>query len=360
MKRFFLILGIFITAVGVGSITEEIHGCFMTPIYGFLNLFGETSGSAFEFLVNICWYLIVIGVFMTLISLLFYPDKKGLISKLTFKFPKLNNWRKLRMLVHLGVYSIITVHIILTLLGKTSIKSVCPRSMFEMLKHGELGTAAIFWITTLVLVPIWGRALCGWFCVYAPVQEQSSNLLTAFGKNLNKIKFKQMGLIYIATVFFWGTIVYYIANNFGHYNFKTINGYSLNGPSLWVFLGGATMMVPLTMFFTYFFGHRYFCKYVCPIGGLQSLYSKLSLIKVKINHDKCINCGVCAKNCQMGVNIDIHIAKKKSCIGDGQCISCGDCIDKCPKKALGFGFAYRNINSASDSINEKEKQKVIT
>lgn len=164
-----MISGLFIAAVGIGSITEEIHGCFMTPIYGFLNFFGKTSGDAFGFLVDISWYLIVIGTFMTLLALSFYPDKKGIIDKITFKFPKINKWRKRRMIVHLFVYALVTIHIILTLLGKTSIKSVCPRSAFEMLSHGELGTSAIFWIITLVLVLVWGRALCGWFCIYAPV-----------------------------------------------------------------------------------------------------------------------------------------------------------------------------------------------
>ncbi|MGE5412111.1 MAG: 4Fe-4S binding protein [Clostridiales bacterium] len=352
MRKFLLIFGLFVTAVGIGSITEEIHGCFMTPIYGFLNLFGKTSGDAFGFLVEICWQTIGVGIFITLIALLFYPNRKELWNKLTFKYPKINTWKKRRTLVHLFIYALITFHIVLSILGKTSIKSVCPRSAFELLAHGVIGTSAMFWIAVLLLVPVWGRALCGWICVYAPVQEQSANLLSAFGIKLNKIKYKQTGLIYLTTAFFWGTVIYYIAKNTGNYNFNSTNGYELN--SLWVFLGGAILMVPLTMFFTYFYGHRYFCKYICPIGGLQSLYSKLGLIKVKIDHDKCINCGACTKNCQMSVNVAKHIENYGPAISDGRCISCGDCIDRCPKKALQFGFAYSKPNTIQQEISSPE------
>lgn len=104
-------------------------------------------------------------------------------------------------------------------------------------------------------------------------------------------------------------------------------------------------MLPLTMFLSYYFGNRFFCKYLCPVGGLISVYSSIGILKIKIDHDKCKNCKLCSRNCQMGVNIDRLINEKSPAITDGNCIACGDCVDTCKFSALKFGINIPKIGS---------------
>jgi ferredoxin-type protein NapH len=343
MKKTFLIASISILVFGIACLTAEIIGCFCTPIDGALYIFKATSHNTFGFLLNYAGYIILAGFILSFLALIPYFSK----MKLSWKLPKFGPWKKRRTIFQFIVYGIIIAHILLTIYGLTDIKGVCPRTLGDLSIDGILGTSAIFWIAVILGVFIWGRALCGWICVYAPVQEHASNVLTAFGSNPNKRKFTRTWLIYLTTALFWGSIIFNLMRTANKIDFKPLNGSPVNNLSLFIF--GIITMFPITMLLTYFFGNRFFCKYVCPLGGLHSLYSKFSLIKVKIDHEKCVNCSKCTKTCQMNVPIDNYIDNDSPSIRDGYCIACGDCIDNCPRKALKFGLDINN------KISQKEK-----
>ena len=50
-----------------------------------------------------------------------------------------------------------------------------------------------------------------------------------------------------------------------------------------------------------------------------------------IDKNKCINCGICVKECPVGA---IFIKDKKAVIDMEKCIRCGRCHDICPKEAV--------------------------
>ncbi|HBQ87661.1 MAG TPA: 4Fe-4S ferredoxin, partial [Syntrophomonas sp.] len=47
--------------------------------------------------------------------------------------------------------------------------------------------------------------------------------------------------------------------------------------------------------------NRAFCKYICPIPVFQKATSRFALLKIKIDPDKCVDCGKCEKVCPMDV-----------------------------------------------------------
>jgi ferredoxin len=68
-------------------------------------------------------------------------------------------------------------------------------------------------------------------------------------------------------------------------------------------------------------------------------FEKLSILKIKVNYDKCIACGKCEKACPSTVMSAI-LRRDKKVIPD--CFSCGACMNVCPTKAIDFKSGKRD------------------
>lgn len=71
---------------------------------------------------------------------------------------------------------------------------------------------------------------------------------------------------------------------------------------------------------------RPFCRFICPLGAIYGLMTRIALLGLRVDADKCINCGACVRECKMDIK---HV-------GDHECIHCGKCIKSCPTKAISF------------------------
>ena len=82
------------------------------------------------------------------------------------------------------------------------------------------------------------------------------------------------------------------------------------------------------------FLYRPFCKFICPLGAVYSLFNKVSLYHYEVDEKKCIHCGKCASVCQMNVD-PVQDANHL------ECIRCGKCIQNCPVDAITAKFGLR-------------------
>ncbi len=73
--------------------------------------------------------------------------------------------------------------------------------------------------------------------------------------------------------------------------------------------------------------YRPFCKYICPLGAIYSLFNKISLFKLVYKKEKCIGCNRCNKACGM----DVDPTKDANHL---ECIRCLKCKSVCPTSAL--------------------------
>ncbi len=71
---------------------------------------------------------------------------------------------------------------------------------------------------------------------------------------------------------------------------------------------------------------RVFCRFLCPLGAIYGFFSKIALLGVKLDKEKCTDCGLCVGVCKMDIR---HV-------GDHECIHCGACISVCPAKAISW------------------------
>jgi polyferredoxin len=121
-------------------------------------------------------------------------------------------------------------------------------------------------------------------------------------------------------------ILAYFSERAGNYSFYTVN--------VWLTGVGAFVVAVLTFVTVSVFAWksgRGYCNTICPAGAALAVISKFSIVKHRIDKNKCVNCGVCIKNCKAGcidpVNKDIDYLR---------CVSCFNCIDCCSKKAMKY------------------------
>lgn len=73
--------------------------------------------------------------------------------------------------------------------------------------------------------------------------------------------------------------------------------------------------------------YRPFCKYICPLGAVYSVFNPVSVFRCRVDKETCTGCGACAKVCKMQVD-PVKNAN------DPECIRCGDCKKACPVRAI--------------------------
>jgi len=76
---------------------------------------------------------------------------------------------------------------------------------------------------------------------------------------------------------------------------------------------------------------RPFCKYLCPLGALYSLFNRFSFYQMDLDRAKCIDCKRCERHCPMEVPVTEDI-------NNAECIRCGRCAAVCPVDAISSGF----------------------
>ncbi len=83
--------------------------------------------------------------------------------------------------------------------------------------------------------------------------------------------------------------------------------------------------------------YRPFCKYICPLGAVYSLFNPIAFYRYKVDKDKCTECGICQQTCKM----DIKVYEKPNSF---ECIRCGECIKSCPHNAIEREKLFRKKN----------------
>ncbi len=218
----------------------------------------------------------------------------------------------------------------------------CPLGALQNAFASSDKTAPYYMVGIIMLYGIiFGRWICGWLCPFGLLQDLLHKIKTpklkknGFTRALSFLKYVilvifvvLLPLIYMLRDFPLPAFCKYIcpAGTVGGAIGLLINPdnegmFAMLGPLFtWKFVLAISIIVATV------FIYRMFCRFICPLGALYGLFNKFSLFGIKLEKDKCINCGKCISVCEM----DIHH------VGDHECISCGKCVSVCPTKAISY------------------------
>ncbi len=213
-----------------------------------------------------------------------------------------------------------------------SVHAVCPLGGLENLwawfaGQANLqklfsGTMTLFFLLILFAF-LFGRAFCGNICPFGFVQELlgkiSKKKLHIAPKNDRVLRYFKYVVLALITIMAWITATIWISpydpwTAFAHIWSEEL--FAENGIGFVILL----VIVGLSIFID-----RFFCKYLCPAGGVYGVISKISPTKIK--REPCCGCGQCSATCPM--NIDVC---RKNIINSAECITCGQCVTACPSK----------------------------
>ena len=95
---------------------------------------------------------------------------------------------------------------------------------------------------------------------------------------------------------------------------------------------------------------RFFCRSFCPLGALLAFVGQKRKLRVKVEPDNCIHCGICTKTCPMGLFPELN----EGC--SAYCWNCAACIDNCPSQALHYQWdpdRYHKVTSRTPIVTNQ-------
>ena len=144
----------------------------------------------------------------------------------------------------------------------------------------------LFFILPIIFTFLFGRVFCAGVCPFGALQE----LVNIKNYRLSRSVTAMLGVIpWIYLIF---AVLYAVTrSSFIICRFDPFIGiFRLGGDFGLILFGGLLLVASI-------FTGRPFCRFICPYGALLSLFSKVSIWKVQITKQGCINCELCHNAC---------------------------------------------------------------
>ena len=238
----------------------------------------------------------------------------------------------------------------------------CPIGSFQSVVGSSKFSFSYYITGFLILLGVLlGRFICGFFCPFGWLQELLHKIPTKklSTKKLKPLTYLKYVILAVMVVLLPAIIVsdVGIGDPFfckylcpqgvleGAIPLSAVNAgirAALGSLFTWKLAVLLTVVVLSVLFF------RPFCKWICPLGAFYALLNKVSLFQMKVDKNKCVSCGKCARVCKM----DVDVTKTPN---HTECIRCGMCISTCPTDAVQFRYGFGIGKDKSKPVETPEK-----
>ena len=229
----------------------------------------------------------------------------------------------------------------------------CPLSTFAcpigvLAQFSALHVIPFIAIGLLVTVGIlFGTLICGWVCPFGFLQDLLARIPTP-KYDLPKFTGYFRYVMLIGTVFL---VPYFFGE--GHRLFicricpagaiedaipNMVSQAMTGQPIAWPNFIKLTILVLFII--AVFFVKRPWCRVLCPLGAIFSLFNRFSAFFLRFDAGKCTHCEQCHKLCEYGI-------QPEKSPNDLSCIRCLECT-KCSPQALTLGSLFERPQTESD------------
>ena len=217
----------------------------------------------------------------------------------------------------------------------TALRDVVAAVIAGTFSFAALAEQLVLLIIVFLLTALWGRFFCGYLCTFGAMQELvgwiSKRLLPRLraipekaDRVLKYVKYLVLAMI-VALVWIVQLPVDSSLSPWGVFGMLVSGNLTAMKAAVPTIGFGVLIAILIGSFFV----ERFFCRYLCPLGALFSLSSAHRLFRIRRREEFCSGCGLCSRNCAMGVSVH-----DKQAIKSGECIDCMRCIGVCGNEAL--------------------------
>jgi ferredoxin len=173
------------------------------------------------------------------------------------------------------------------------------------------------------------KLVCGWGCPVGTLQELLYRLPIFSRLKKRRIPFwisnsARILLFAFFLIFAFGLIFGWKDQSLYRY----VNPFKLFE---WNFRVTAPIFVILIFGFS-LIHYRPYCMFVCPFGLFSWLIQDVSIFKIRVNQDTCLDCGKCGRACPTSAAEGILEGKTFK----ADCFSCARCLNACPNDSLEY------------------------
>ena len=217
--------------------------------------------------------------------------------------------------------------------------AACPLGGLQLALGNVSQKLPLYILGTLILFGVLlGRAVCAFLCPFGLVQELLHKIPSPKLRKSQATRWLSLGKYVMLVIFVIALPLYFLMANgvsapafckylcpmgtlqagiplvLTHESLRTVTGALFRWRLFWL------AVILLSSVFVY----RFFCRFLCPLGAIYSLFNKVALFGIKVNTHRCTSCHACTRTCKL----DAHK------INDRECIRCGDCRSVCRHNAI--------------------------
>jgi len=198
---------------------------------------------------------------------------------------------------------------------------------------------------------LFGSLVCGWACPFGFIQDLAAKVPTPrfdLPKAAGYLRYVMLVVTVLAIPYFFGeehplfvcricpagALEAAVPNMIG----QVFAGQEVVWPN-------AVKLTILALFLVaIFFMKRPWCRILCPLGAIFSLFNRFSAFFIRFESEECTHCDRCHKLCEFGI-------EPEKSPNDLSCVRCLECT-KCRPEALTLGSIFESTKAQGELVRD--------